>query len=443
MSAMQRCTCDDCERKSALLKSIEMNMASAADASEHPMADELRQELASHARRAALAAQDDETGDRLAIRKSNAKRPWLTYDPDALLPNPFDAFLLGGGCRRILWPSAASVNSRSNLTLEVSVCYIVGCGRSGTTALAELMSRYVGVVFVNEPRQLWIPLLPAMDVWSVAAPSRGGKLCFSPDEALTPVRGVETSGGDAHAGATQTVAHHVMDAYTTIAELATSPPLAPGQTSRPSLVVEKFPEHAFRLPFLANMCREELGPHRCTILHIIRDGVDTARSIAAFENPAAWYGVKDEWKWRCLREIILPGSDGSGADKVGWLPHCQLDVSDEFVRYLEMPRTEEHCRFARGLAEWAASVLAARHGAEQATDSQYVEVRYEDLIANPAQALASLTSHLDLEPSASARQRAKDLLVARPSRPLTVAEREVLASCKGSRIEELLQKLGR
>mmetsp|Transcript_43702 Transcript_43702/g.126183 ORF Transcript_43702/g.126183 Transcript_43702/m.126183 type:complete len:448 (+) Transcript_43702:65-1408(+) len=429
------CTCDECGRKEALLEGLEHAGALAeVGPSGLPIVDELRGELIAHRRRAALAPQNNEaTGDRLSIRKTNPKRPWLTYDPDMLLPSPFDAFLLGGGCPQIRYPPASGNKHNQHLPLEVSLCYIVGCGRSGTTVLSELLSRYVGVVFLNEPRQLWIPLMPSMDIWSVAAPSRQGRLSFDTEEALLKV----DERGD------QTVAELMMDAYTDIADIASSPPPQPGQISRTAVVVEKFPEHAFRLPFLASMCQDALGPSQCTFLHLIRDGVDVARSISAFENPAVWYGVKDEWKWQCLRELCFPNS-GPGDRKVPPVPACQLDLGDDFVKFLDMPRTDQHCRFARGLVEWAASVLAARNGAKQAEDSStWLEIRYEELTSKPAQVLATLTRHLHLEPSASARQRAKTMLMVKPSQPLSAVERKVLQAVRGSRVEELLREFGR
>lgn len=444
------CECDDCVRKIALLKSLEVAggpPTGKGGSSGQSFVEELREELAQHHRRSNQAPMDDDAvGNRLAIRKPNAKRPWLNYDPDALLPMPFDAFLLGGGCPRVAWPRPNTTPtpgpvgaSRSSAKIEVSLCYVVGCGRSGTTVLCELLSRYVGVVFINEPRQLWIPLLPPMDVWSVAAPKRGGRLRFSPREAS----GFPAGGGG------QSVSSLVSDCYADVAELASAtPPLAGGPTTRQALVVEKFPEHAFRLPFLADLCKAEFGPNRCTFVHIIRDGLDVARSIAAFENPAAWYGVKDEWKWRCLCEFIAPGMGKGGAaasDEAYTAPDVEsfLDVGEDFVRYLQAQRTDEQCRFARGLAEWAVSVLAARHGSEEAKEARYVEVRYEELLDSPAKALAALANILELEPSAAARQRAKEALVARPSKPPTDQEREVLMSARGSRIEELLREFGR
>lgn len=302
------------------------------------------------------------------------------------------------------------------------------------TAIAELMSHYAGTIFVNEPRQLWIPLLPAMDIWSVAAPQRRGRLFFSPEDAQI------VAGGDG-----QTVTRLAMDGYHNIAEYASNPGMNQDQTSRQALVIEKFQEHCFRMPFLASICNQELGPQRCTFLHIIRDGVDTARSIAAFEDPATWYGVKEEVKWKCLREIIMPPPEGAGGgeSEAAPLSHCQLDLSDEFLAFLDRPRTDEHCRFARGLVEWAASVLAARHGAEHAQDATYLEVRYEEVMSNPVQSLACMVSHLDLEPSAAARQGAKNTLAPRNSRSLNSVEKEVLQTLHGSKVQKLLRESGR
>uniref|UniRef100_A0A7S1LNB5 Uncharacterized protein n=1 Tax=Alexandrium catenella TaxID=2925 RepID=A0A7S1LNB5_ALECA len=429
------CSCDECARKALLLQRLEAGEElpmGATNGQQQPRAEVLREELISHSRLAKLAPQDNATGDRLAIRKPNPKRPWLTYDPDALLPNPFDSFLLGGGCPTIVWPSANSIKERSKLTIEISLFYVVGCRRSGMTVVAELMSRYTGVVFVNEPRQLWIPLLPAMDIWSVAAPARDGRLYFAPHEAL-----MRTASG-------QLIAQVLMDAYTNIAEPATSPAMPGSQTKREAVVVEKFQEHCFRLPFLAELSQKH-GPGRCSFLHIIRDGVDVARSIASSADAASWYGVKGEWKWKCLREIILPstGEPSEGRRASPPLPHCVLDLGPEFVAFLEMPRTDERCRFSRGLVEWAASILAARHGGQEAQDCVYKEMHYKDLMSNPAVALVSMLDHLDLEPSAAARQCARQTLTMKPSRSFNTAEREVLLAAQGSKVEKLLKEMGR
>lgn len=73
------------------------------------------------------------------------------------------------------------------------------------------------------------------------------------------------------------------------------------------VVLEKFPEHAFRLPFLSEVCsRQGL---RCHVLHLVRGGFDVARSIARFTAAGSWYGAKGEWKWRQLA-ALLEACDG-------------------------------------------------------------------------------------------------------------------------------------
>lgn len=397
------CACDECARKAGLLRGLELAASLAGPEAAPPeLVAGLREDLERHRRRAALLP--DEAGDRTAILRASERRPWLSYDPDALLPQPFDAFLLGGVCPRVPFegegPSSASV------------CYLLGCGRSGTTVLAELLSRRGEVVFLNEPRQLWVPALPAMDVWSVAAPRRRGRLAFAAEDA------------DVALADGQTVAGAVGAAYRDIAAQA-APAGGP-----PAVVLEKFPEHAFRLPLLAAACGASLGAGRCSFLHLVRDGVDVARSIARFEPAAAWYGVKGDWKWGQLAAL----SEAAGG----------LDLSEAFGGHLRASRDEERL-FARGLVEWALSVRAARDGhGELQPPAPWLEVRYEELLARPAEVIAAIEALLGLGPCEAVRRAAAETLRPAPEpRPLGRVEAEVLLSARGSRIEGLLRECGR
>ncbi|CAE7597170.1 unnamed protein product [Symbiodinium natans] len=108
----------------------------------------------------------------------SSARPWLLYDPDVFLPTPFDAFLLSGDCAEVQWPEDLQPAE------EVNICFLLGCGRSGSTICAEILSHYRSLIFLNEPRQLWIPAAPFFDVWSAAAPDRGGRLTGGDAQAL-------------------------------------------------------------------------------------------------------------------------------------------------------------------------------------------------------------------------------------------------------------------
>ena len=56
--------------------------------------------------------------------------------------------------------------------------FIVGCGRSGTTALGEVLGRHPLLAYLNEPRDIWL-YEPRTDIWSAKAGARGGRLRLS------------------------------------------------------------------------------------------------------------------------------------------------------------------------------------------------------------------------------------------------------------------------
>lgn len=390
-------------------------MVVAAMSGPMPIMEELKADLEKHRKRAALGS-TDELGDRKAILQTTTQRSWLSYNPDALLPIPFDVFLLSGSCPRIPWAPSADVISK-----EPELCYIVGCGRSGTTFLGDLLSRYQGLVFLNEPRQLWIPLLPAMDVWSAAAPKRQGRLTFTRAEALLEVPTLEAG------GESRQLASTICGAYRDLAEVVPVSTSKGAESLGPEVgrvvIVEKFPEHAFRLEFLSSICGKGLGPRRCKFIHMTRDGVDVARSVARFGNEASWYGVKGT-KWQLLSAFPL----GLSADF-----SAHLESRDLGVRL-----------FSRGLVEWALSLETARTDAGNVRDeSPCLEVRYEDLLADPSAALLAIEEFLGIEHSAEVHRCAVETSRRREAEPLTAAEADVLRTLRGSRIETLLREWGR
>ena len=64
------------------------------------------------------------------------------------------------------------------------ICFIAGCGRSGTTLLGRLMSLGENVTYLNEPRQFWAAINPRTDVWGycVAKPTATTLLLDQPRE---------------------------------------------------------------------------------------------------------------------------------------------------------------------------------------------------------------------------------------------------------------------
>lgn len=410
------CRCDECARKLRMLQALEAAavVLTAEGGAPPPLVEELREDLRRHTRRAALGRlAPGVLGDRQAILKASAQRPWLAYDPDALLPSPLDTFLLGGDCPRVPWVEAGGVLDFS----DISVCYVVGCGRSGTTIFAELLSHHSSAIFLNEPRQLWIPVLPAMDVWSVAAPERRGQLVFTAQDAQ----------GDQH------IATSICEAYRDLRGLVQGSAIPAQPAEDRCVIIEKFPEHAFRLPFLAQLRQSRMPQGACSFIHMLRDGVEVARSIARFASSAAWYGVRDDWKWRVLLGLLeVEEATMSAGQRVRATFRKLTEASDLGARL-----------FARGLVEWALSVRAARRGAEAAAGAGWLELRYEDLLVDPDAALAAAEHLLGLSPSPAARRCAREALRGRPGGPPSTVEAKVLAALHQSFIEALLCEGGR
>eukprot|EP00971_Amphidinium_carterae_P197516 3920030-Amphidinium_carterae.1 len=250
------CECDSCVPKRRLLAVLELTEG--LNATPNQMVEELRADLARHAKICQVATIDVQEDSLSKALHASRDHPWLNYDPNAFLPKPFESFLLTGNCPRVGPPPSADHSTR------VEVCYVLGCGRSGTTLLAELLSRHGKVLYLNEPRQLWISALPHVDVWSVAAEKRCGKLCLDEEE-MEP-------------------ALSICQAYKELVAQHMGPVNdSPGKF----VVVEKFPEHAFRVGFLGQLCDKGLGTQSCSVVHLLREGRAVARSIARFGNPTA------------------------------------------------------------------------------------------------------------------------------------------------------------
>ncbi|CAE8693309.1 unnamed protein product [Polarella glacialis] len=253
-----------------------------------------------------------------------------------------------------------------------------------------------------------------MDVWSTAANDRAGRLQFSPREANSSAM---------HPGGLPV--HQAMAAaYKDIAHLAGV------DASRGSIILEKFPEHAFRIGLLEEISASGLGPGRCTFIHLWRNGVEVARSIARFGSSASWYGVKGERKWCQLAELMQ---------------RSELGLSAEFRAWLEEPTPLEARLFARGLVEWYLTVQAARDGlkALRAT-TKFIEVRYEELLESPGKILSDVEELMGLQTSAEARQYAQQVLRRSPpaAQAATSVEEEILATVRGSKLEAMLLEAG-
>lgn len=218
--------------------------------------------------------------------------------------------------------------------------FIIGCGRSGTTLLGELLAMHPSISYKYEPYDLWTGVDSVTDVLQLY------------------------SSGD----------HHCLLDATAVTD-ATRCRFERLFTTKPGFtLVEKSPINALRIGFL-----EALQP-TARFIHIVRDGVDVAYSIAriaavtrkmAFRSPLnQWWGVGDA-KWTALQR------DGKAAN---YYPH----EVDELVTDAQ-----------RGAYEWLLSLREVESWREH-LGSRICELRYQNLADHPRCTIQKLIDSLGL-----------------------------------------------
>lgn len=238
-----------------------------------------------------------------------------------------------------------SSQARARLTLlpaadGFSPVFIIGCGRSGTTLLGQLIGKHPRVKYVCEPYDLWAAVHPTTDFLQLY--KHGEHHCMLDSRSVT--------------GETRIRFQRLM-----------SPP-------RGFTLVEKSPVNALRLGFL-----DAIAPS-ARFVHIVRDGAQVVRSIerkASGDRPMAfrpplnnWWGVNGA-KWTALAE------DGSAA---GYYPDevAQLTTDEKRAAY-----------------EWLLSVREVDTWRSR-LGSRLMELRLEDLINEPRKTLQSVVDWLGL-----------------------------------------------
>jgi len=147
-----------------------------------------------------------------------------------------------------------------------SPVFILGCGRSGTTVLGDLLAQHPSVTYLHERRDLWTSAYPETDIWTAHAVARHGKLVFT----------------ESDENPRKTRALRKLFAL----EL---------RRSRRPILVEKLPINNFRLPFIRRMFPD------CRFIHIWRNGLEVARSIEAMSIQGRWFRP-DQYRWNLLAE---------------------------------------------------------------------------------------------------------------------------------------------
>jgi len=240
--------------------------------------------------------------------------------------------------------------SQSNLSkknlLFPPPTFLIGCGRSGTTILGQVLSLHNEVSYFFEPYHLWAAIDPLTDVLNL---------------------------------------YHRVDAYFLMdalhcheeAQIRFNRLFLENLPNKNSLtVIEKTPLNAMRIGYI-----NALAP-RAKFIHIVRDGVDVSCSIEQIASISSykiagkpqlnqWWGVEN-YRWKALSR------DGASA---GYYP-------DE-VDLLENHRS-------KGAYEWLVSLGEVDRWREKISDRLY-EITYEELTANPEATLGNICKFLELD----------------------------------------------
>ncbi|MEL6815386.1 MAG: sulfotransferase [Cyanobacteria bacterium J06598_3] len=220
--------------------------------------------------------------------------------------------------------------------------FIIGCGRSGTTILGQLLSTHPTIRYLFEPYHLWAALDERSDVLNLYH-NGAAQLMMSANESSDSARN-------------------------TFARL-----FWPVDDSQ--MLIEKTPLNVYRIGYL-----QALMP-QAKFVHIVRDGVDVAHSISRLATGSPykiagkpelnqWWGVAGQ-KWaRLKREGAAAGYWASDVDGL---------------------KTETQ----KGAYEWLTS-LAEMDRQRTALGLQLHEMVYEQFIYAPEKALTQLCNFLGL-----------------------------------------------
>ena len=230
--------------------------------------------------------------------------------------------------------------------------FIMGCGRSGTTILGQLLRRHRKVVYLNEPLHYWYAIDPRTDNLDFFG-GKGRSWLEAADASEAAARRLD----------------HLF-----------------GQVQRwtgAQRVVEKLPIHALRMEWL-----DQLAPG-ARFINIIRDGRAVVKSIQVIHALGRysvagkpwlhqWWGVGNH-KWQRLAR--------EGAQR-GLFPDALAEIGGVHARD----------PYAMGAYEWLVSLRQMRESSHKMGlgPDRYREIRYERLLAEPEAILLEIEQMLGL-----------------------------------------------
>ncbi len=236
-------------------------------------------------------------------------------------------------------------SSSRNHPFRTPPVFVIGCGRSGTTILGTLLQSHPQSHYLFEPYHLWTAVDSRTDMLHLFQ-NAPAACSLSADDA------------------TPEIAQRFNALFGRLA------------ASSPShVLIEKTPINALRISYL-----DAIAPG-CKFIHIVRDGVDVAHSIARLTGENSyriagkphfnqWWGENDV-KWRLLAR------DGAS---LGYHP-------------FEAPQLQSNEQ--RGAYEWLVSLHEANRFRSM-LGSRMLDVRYSDLTESPRETLSEIAAFTGL-----------------------------------------------
>jgi hypothetical protein len=226
--------------------------------------------------------------------------------------------------------------------------FIIGTGRSGTTLLGIVLSMHRDIGFLNEPKAIWHSIFPYEDV--MGNYNRCDAL-YRLDERHASKEVIRS-------------AHRLFGHYLS--------------TVCSKRLVDKYPEHVYRVPFLLTIFPD------AKFIFLVRNGWETCASIVEWSKRHIairqgevhdWWGVNRR-KWHLLVNQLVERDP---------LFRAQIAAAHSYDRQYDM-----------ATVEW---IMAMREGllVKSLYPRNVMMLRFEDLIAAPVKMLDELLRFCELD----------------------------------------------
>jgi len=231
-----------------------------------------------------------------------------------------------------LWRMIAPAVDEAVFRDAYRMVFVLGCGRSGTTIFSRCLGQHPDITELNEPKHIWIGTDSEADILSPFARFSRGRMRFDQRDVSEKTR----------------ARYRAMVDY---------------QVKRRSpIVCDKAPMNTCRVGYVA-----ALNPG-AKFIHLKRSPRAVARSIErCVQRDGSWWGFND-YKWRALCRCAAGHPELKGL--------IDYAVNDYY----------------RGLVEWRINQQLAMEDLSRLPPEQQMDVRYEDLVADPHTVLADVAA---------------------------------------------------